>query len=103
MAKTAFTVGPNSKPAELLAALGEALYTYQDHDFLYIHQIGLLVRHTTACRSYCCACGGRLVTVRQDGEWRTVCSQNRQHEQIGFLRKATYQARQHHERLGAAG
>ena len=103
MAKPAYTVGPHSKPAELLAALGEALYTYQDHDYLYIHQHRQLVRHTTAGRDYCCECGGRLVTVRQGGEWRTVCYENRQHPQGGFIRKTTYQARQQRKRLQAAG
>lgn len=99
----AFKLGPKSKPAELLAALGQRLQTYQDRDYVYIPRKKKLVPHRTATRDYRCDCGGGLVTRMVNGEWRTVCSVDDGHEQSRFVTQAGYQAKRHRELVREGG
>lgn len=89
---TTFKLGPKSKPAELLAALGERLGTYQDHDYLYLPRYSRLVLHDTARRDYICGCGSRLITRNINGRWMTVCEHSpNEHEQGQFMSQAAFQ------------
>ena len=92
-----YKLGPKSRPADLLAALGERLATYQDRDYIYIASAKQLVSHESARRGYRCACGSTLVTRCDNGKWLTVCAADTTHAQSGFISGATYQYRRARE------
>ena len=97
-----YRLNPKSKPAELLAALGEKLSEYQDRDYIYLPRKKRLIPHASARRDYVCGCGGALVTRYTPEGWRTVCSVDPGHSQGQFESQTSYHVKVAKARTEAA-
>jgi len=71
----------------------------------YISVRGIAIRHTTAVRDWLCGeCGSRLVTrwVADAPHWRTVCSDNADHDSEKFVHQSSWAYIEHRRQREAA-